>query len=100
MSIIVKEGTVNKQTYKINNLTKITKRNILQMILKNLRKELLTNDLTKKRKETSLYDNKNFTLVRNCTAQKLLIIWAPCTMTITHSKKEFTLKERHIIQWQ
>ncbi len=23
MSIIVKEGTVNKQTYKINNLTKI-----------------------------------------------------------------------------
>ncbi len=48
MSIIVKEETVNKQTYKINNLTKIAERNILQMILKNLRKELLTNNPTKK----------------------------------------------------
>ncbi len=61
MSMIVKEGTVNKQTYKINNLTKITKRNILQMILKNLRKELLTNDLTKKnRKETSLNNHNQY----------------------------------------
>ncbi len=67
---IVKEGIINKQIYKINNLTKITERNILQMILKNLRKELLTNDLTKKIERRRLRVTIINTLIKNCTTQK------------------------------
>ncbi|XBE78404.1 hypothetical protein VQY16_01220 [Mesomycoplasma ovipneumoniae] len=78
---IVKEGTVNKQTYKINNLTKITERNNLKMILQNLRKELLTNDLTKKnRKETSPNDHNQYKKHMTITNIKgnikgVIIIW-------------------------